>query len=350
MSNVYVFRINYKEWYSTIREELLTKGLLRQGWGGYDMQIDRGYESFKAGWQNHWEKDLPDKTMRSKFNNLSKMLEIEPGDYIVIPKISSKKDYICQDFVIAKCKSKYRFSVLEDAKDFGHIIEVEDCISCGYQKNIWAQNIKSKFIAYQSPLNKVKSVTFIQAVETLVKLKNEKPDEFEIDSPDIVSMIGYGTRTERQPYLESIKTTLQNIGNKEFEKVIGELFEKNGYALIDTNWFDGEGGDVDLIFEGFGKDTLMFDIYSSSTAIMPNIYVQAKKKTGNDAKDIIGVEQLIKMKESISESNSILMVINLTDRFTEGAKTLAEDEGVILVDGMTFASLLVRYGIDVAFA
>ncbi len=348
--SVYVFRINYAEWYSIIREELLNKGLLRQGWGTYDMQVDKGYESFKTGWHDHWGNDIPDKTVYSKYKNLSIMLEIEPGDYIVIPKISTKTDYICQEFIIAKCKSKYRFSVLEEAKDFGHIIEVEDCISCGYKKNIWAQNIKSKFIAYQSPLNRVKSESFVQAVETLVKLKNENPDEFEIDSQDIVSMVGYGTRNERKAYLESIKTSLQNIGNKEFETIIGELFEKNGYALIGNNWYDGEGGDVDLIFEGFGKDTLMFDIFSSSSASMPNIYVQAKKKTGNDAKDIVGVEQLIKMKENIPENNSILMVINLTDRFTEGAKTMAEDEGVILVDGMSFASLLVRYGIDVAFA
>ena len=314
------------------------------------MRIDSGWDTFKAGWQNDWGNYLAEESMYSKFKNLSIMLDIEPGDYIVIPKISATKDYICQDFTIAKCKSKYRFSVLECANDFGHIIEVEDCFSCGYKKNIWTQNIKSKFPAYQSPLNRVKSEAFIQAVKTLVKIQSEHPEELEADSPDIVSMVGYGTRDKRKDYLESIKTTLQNIGNKEFETIIAELFEKNGYALIGNNWYDSEGGDVDLIFEGFGKDTLMLDIFSFSTTCMPNIYIQAKKKTGNDSKDTVGVEQLIKMKTLIPEKNAILMVINLTDGFTKEAKKISEDEGIILVDGMTFASLLVRYGINVDFS
>ena len=80
---------------------------------------------------------------------------------------------------------------------------------------------------------------------------------------------------------------------------------------------------------------------------MPHIYVQAKKKTGKDIGDIVGVDQLVKMEERIPEKNAILMVINLTDEFSDEAKEKADENGIILINGLTFASLLVRYGLEV---
>ena len=37
------------------------------------------------------------------------------------------------------------------------------------------------------------------------------------------------------------------------------------------------------------------------------------------------------------------MVINLTDEFSDQAKEKADENGIILINGLTFASLLVRY-------
>ena len=245
ISNYYVFRINYDDRFKLIRRELVNDHLLRQGWGTYGMALDSSYDTFKAGWQSEWEKDLLDETMRARYNNLSIMLEIEPGDYIIVPKVSVEEEYVCRSFVIAKCKKKYRFDVLAEAED------------------------------------------------------------------------------------------------------IGELFIKNGYTLTDNNWYDGEGGDVDLVFECFNRNTLMYNIYEICDVKMPHIYVQAKKKTGKDAGDLVGVDQLVKMEERIPEKNAVLMVINLTDEFSDAAKEKADENGIILIKGLTFASLLVRYGIEV---
>ena len=258
-----------------------------------------------------------------------------------------EEDYVCRSFVIAKCKKKYRFDVLSEAEDFGHIIEVEDVFSCSYDKNHHAQNIKSKFIAYQSPLNRVRSESFKESVDELVRLHAEQPDEFEKDSTDLISMISRATASARNQYLEQIKSALQKIDNHKFEDIIGELFTKNGYTLTDNNWYDGEGGDVDLVFECFNRNTLMYNIYEICDVKMPHIYVQAKKKTGKDAGDIVGVNQLVKMEERIPEKNAVLMVINLTDEFSDEAKEKADENGIILINGLTFASLLVRYGIEV---
>ncbi len=347
MSNYYVFRITYDDNYKLIRDELIKNHYLRQGWGTYDMAVDSGFDTFKAGWQKHWEKDLPDETMLSRFNNLSIMLEIEPGDYIIVPKVSVEEDYVSRSFLIAKCKEKYRFEVLPEKKDFGHIIEVEDVFSCSYDMNLHSQNIKSKFIAYQSPLNRVRNESFKESVAELVRLHTEQPNEFEKEKTDLISMISRATSSPRNEYLEQIKSALQKIDTHKFEDIIGELFEKNGYTLTDNNWYDKEGGDVDLIFECFNKNTLMYNIFEICDVKMPHIYVQAKKKSGKDYGDIVGVDQLVKMEDSIPEKNAILMVINLTDEFSDEAKEKADDNGIILINGLTFASLLVRYGIEV---
>lgn len=45
----------------------------------------------------------------------------------------------------------------------------------------------------------------------------------------------------------------------------------------------------------------MYNIYEICDVKMPHIYVQAKKKTGQDTGDIVGVDQLVKMEARIPE-------------------------------------------------
>jgi restriction endonuclease Mrr len=160
-------------------------------------------------------------------------------------------------------------------------------------------------------------------------------------------MISQATKEARKQYIDAVKETLQKIDNDKFEKLIKELFEKNGHTCTNTHWYDKKGGDVDLVFEGFGKNTLMYNIYDICDEKMPFVYVQAKKKTGNDREDRVGVSQLLKMKEYIPKENAVMIVINLTEEFSDEAKAQASENGIILINGATFASLLVRYGIDV---
>ncbi len=99
MSNYYVFRINYDDRFKLIRRELVNHHLLRQGWGTYGMALDSSYDTFKAGWQSEWEKDLPDEMMRARYNNLSIMLKIEPGI------ISSYRRSACRRIMCAEASS-----------------------------------------------------------------------------------------------------------------------------------------------------------------------------------------------------------------------------------------------------
>jgi len=343
----FVFRINYDDNFNLIRNELLVHNRLRQGWGTYEMRADQGFETYKLGWQKHWEKDLPDEHMRARYNIISIMNNIIPGDYLIIPKISVENDYVCRSFIIAKCKLGYQFSVLNEVEDFGHYIEVENVFSCSYDKNIHSQAISSKFCAYQSAINTVKNQEFIKAVDELVSMHDSEPVLFEKESIDLLDMVSSATHDERKNYLESIVNALRNLKNHKFEDIISELFRKNGYSAVGNNWYDREGGDVDIVFEAFNENTLMHNIYEICEIEKPHIYVQAKKKTGTDFEDVVGVEQLIQMESIIPEKNAILIVINLTDQFTKDAREKAQENGIILIDGITFASLLVRYGIEV---
>ena len=151
------------------------------------------------------------------------MTEMQPGDYIVIPKTNVKENYVCRSFIIARCKGKYRFEVFEGTEDFGHIIEVENVFSCSYDKNINSQTIAKKFTAYQSPVNRVRNADFIEAVDELVTIHDNEPELFVQESSDLIEMVSSATHNSRKGYLESIVGALRKLENHKFEDIISDL-------------------------------------------------------------------------------------------------------------------------------
>ena len=136
------------------------------------------------------------------------------------------------------------------------------------------------------------------------------------------------------------------LQNSTFEKIIEDLFIKNGYTKVRNNYYDGSGGDVDLVFKAFNTGSLMYDIFKMyDDDISPEIYIQAKKKNGKDLNDIDGINQLIQIAQKDNKPK-VLILINLTDDFTLDAKALAEQFGVVLLNGKAFASLLLRHGLE----
>lgn len=344
----YVFRINYNEHYKTIRSELLNNKL-RQGWGAEEMNIDQDFKRFKEAWRSNWGKeDGSDSLIEKRYKNIKIMTEIKQGDYIIIPKISTKEEFVCRSFIIAKCKKEYQFKELKKINDFGHYLEVEVLFSCRYDMDIDSQLISSKFRAYQSPLNRVKIEDFKNAVNGLIDKYKESPEVFDNECPDLISMIDIGTRKKREGYLKYIVDALRNLNNNKFEDIIADLFEKNGYEVVRKHMYNGKDGDIDIIFNAYNRNTLMHNIYEICDLESPHIYVQAKKKKGIDLNDIYGVKQLIKMRDNeIIENNSIYILISLVDYFTDDTIIEASENGIILINGITFASLLVRHGIEV---
>ena len=50
---------------------------------------------------------------------------------------------------------------------------------------------------------------------------------------------------------------------------------------------------------------------------------------------------------SAPQKGPLGFAICMTDEFSDEAKEKADENGIILINGLTFASLLVRYGIEV---
>lgn len=351
MAKVYVFRINYDDQFETVRKELLAKRL-RQGWGRAGMSVDQDEDGFIAGWKAAYGGD---EGARRKYKIISKMKEMEKGDLIVVPKISAGQPGICwNNMIIAEVIGEYRFEPLilperGGETDFGHIIPVRLRLSCPYDFDNNTRVIASKFRAYQSAVNRVFNEAFSSAVAALMA---QFPDEGLVLGRGISDSdaLNQATAEAGKAYLDSIVDALRRWDNTRFEKVIADLFEQNGYTKIGNNHYDGKGGDVDIQFSAHPADSLMDTIENLLTIetpeIWPEIWVQAKKKTGIDQNDCAGINQLVQMKASDAPAASpVMILISLVDNFTPEAKALAKANNVFLIDGRSFAALLLRYGL-----
>lgn len=338
----YVFRINYAEHYNDLVKELFLNHKLRQGWGCDGMDIRNSLDAFREGWKKAWGGDYDEGKVNKKYRNLRIMLEMQPGDIIVVPKVG-RNDYVCREFTVVRCNAPvYSFSVL--GKDFGHVINVTPLFSCSYDHDDASRTVSAKFKPYQYPINRVYNNDFILAVEKLIEDAEKNPDSLLKEDLTSLGALISPTMEERTRYLKKIVERVNLWNPSQLENVITELFEKNGYIKIDNNRYDKQGGDIDIIFSSFAPNTLMSDVFLLSNSVdMPQIRVQAKKKTGIDLGDTKGVEQLIQMQ---GDEQTINIVINTTDEFSESAKEYA-GKNVVLINGLQFAALLVKYGLDV---
>ncbi len=344
----YVFRItNDPKRRSMLRKELIVNGTLRQGWGAEGMTIMQGCDEFISAWRHIWgDSDASESYMTAKWNNLRIIEEMAAGDIIVIPKLSLDSEDEWSSFtIVRKTDSPYRFEVIADASDFGHIIPVEPIVSFGYIHNDATRVVSAKFKAYQRPVNRVYAEDFCRAVDRLLEEYNSNPQTRFKEDMSPIEALSAPTASAKKDYIKSIVSQINQWQPQQLEKIIEELFTKNGYTKLANNRYDRMGGDIDLIFDAFAPNTFMADIFGFSSSVsMPEIRIQAKNKRAVDTNDMAGVEQLIKMD---GHESSINILINTTENFSDNTKSLAAEKGVILINGTEFASLLIKYGLDI---
>lgn len=343
----YVFRINYDEDYGLICGEL-AEGRLRQGWGGPGLTADQSAEDFLAAAHSAWGTGAGSQGVLRRYRNFRIMLEMRPGDRIVIPKVDLRGTGVWRSFAIAVCgEGGYRFSPIRSADgglDFGHIVPVRPVTSFSYSHNAHSLVVSAKFKAYRSPVNRVYDEGFADAVEQLLQEYEADPESSRQADQTSMEALSAPIAGAKQAYLERIVEQIRSWQPHQMEKVIEELFVKNGYVKLGGNFYDRQGGDIDLIFGGFPPNSLMADIFdlSDSTA-MPEIRVQAKKKRGADLWDVEGIRQLTAMD---GHQSAVNILISTASGFSPEAKAEAARQGVSLVNGLEFAALLVRYGLD----
>jgi len=135
-----------------VRDELISKKILRQGWGFRSLN-DRAYVAA-------YDVD--------RFNILSPMLDIAVGDKIVIPKLSIRPGETKDGkyFTVAVCTKTYDFSLPNNIseKDFGHFIKVDKLTTYDYSAQ---PHISNKLKAYQKAINRIRDTTLISAIVPL---------------------------------------------------------------------------------------------------------------------------------------------------------------------------------------
>lgn len=342
--NYFVFRINYEGHYQTIRHELLD-GRLRQGWGAAGMSVGDGTDegSFAEAWDAAWagEGAAGSNFAARRYRNLSLMRQMQLGDILVIPKVSIKREDGWRYFTIARCTGAYDFRPLE-CNDFGHIIPVETVASFSYDHPI-ARAVTGKFRCYQSPVNRVWNEEWIESINLLLREYEDDPAGCENETVSSLAALSTAAREKTDAYLDALIGIINSWSPSQLEHIIEDLFARNGYEKIGNNHYNRTGGDIDLIFSAYPADTLMGSVTSIGGDIpLPEIRVQAKNKRGQDRNDIKGVNQLLEMP---GKENAINILINTAPDFSDDARQAAE-KNVILINGRQFASLLLKFGMD----
>jgi len=132
--------------------------------------------------------------------------------------------------------------------------------------------------------------------------------------------------------LAKLGTMSPSKGEISFERLCEDLFIKFGYKVIDRNIFDGKGSDTDLLlnYQSTENDTNPFINEDK------RVHVQIKRHSGTT--DAEAVNQILAEieKEPLKEG----IVITLAEDFTAKAKELAEDNGILLINGKRLCEIL----------
>lgn len=324
--SVFLFRIDYTSKY--IKNEI-EKGFLRQGWGteGLNLIDKNGLITHYDNWvQNYpWENDESKK--RSKYNNLLNMLNMEIGDFIVVPKFP---EWI--NFTIFKVNRKYNYNLNNEVKDYGHIIGVdyENKKTFHYQANDESKLIHSKLRAYQSAINNILNEDVKNTVESLFF------KESDMEAQDIAQII----KNSFFKNFNEFNYKLNSLNPYDIEKLVELIFTAAGYKLEDKNHYDREGGDADLVF------SKNFEIISDflDDKNLYQLYIQVKKKLGKDSNEFEGIEQLEKITSTIDSENTFYSKILVsTSTFSEKVQREAKRKNIILIDGKELVKLIIKY-------
>ena len=325
LSNVYVFRISTGNEYK--RKEL-SAGVLRQGWGVENLQLVEkdgtivDENTWIERWPEYWGDD--EKSKRGRYKILKPMLDMKEGDMVIIPKYPD-----WDTLTIAKIKEGYKYDLNEKEGDFGHEvkIDIDKARYFAYNANEHSKLIHSKMRSYQSAINRVHMEKIKKAVMTLSEMESDKTIKD-------ISKIVKSSFFENTKFL---KDKLFDTRPNDIEKLTEEIFTKAGYALISKNSYDRKGGDADLIFQ---KNLDIISEFSSND-VDYRVYVQVKKKQGEDSNPLEGIEQLMKITEK--EEGNFSKVLVSTSEFSKHTQAKAREEDIVLIGGDSLIKLILKY-------
>ena len=339
MENIYNFRFDRNR-RPLVLERLKRDNFLCQGWGGGEQGgLSLLLEGGDFVWQgkrhcNDFARQCMDRYEHLQTTriptNLTHIQLFRDGDWLVVPHLpqNGKVSVHVVDGDFPECYS-YMSS---DPAHLNHRIKIKASYGLDGQVSIYDSRLAPWYGKLQwmrlpvLPKNEYRGI-FSDIIGTLerepdTEFRRSELGDYLAQITERMLVVLHGELKELSPSNSAIS----------FEKVCEQLIVDHGYTVVGRNQFNREGGDIDLRcvrersnltpFEG-GEVTL---------------FVQIKKHTGTT--DVAAVKQLLSMMTDEPEADGCVM--SLADDFTPDAKKLAEDNGVLLLNGDSIRRLLLQ--------
>jgi len=312
----------------------IQNGQLLQGWGIPDTQLLDSDERVKeetwvrrytASAKKVWNEEISIDSAKKRYRILSRMLDLETSDYVVIPKMPS-----WESFVIAKTNGDYTFDMADAEKrktdDFRHVVPITGHKIINYSACAESRYVKKTLRGYQSAVNHVKNEDFIKNIQYLYAFS----DNFEhVDS--VENIFSEMCKETNKTILKKVR----KLPSRDLEKLIKSAFESNGFSTEATNHYDKLGGDADLVA------SLPIPILSDMLDFNLKVFIQAKQKQGKDWDEEKGIDQLIKI--SGEEKFCLRLLVTTAEELSETAKAKADEHDVFIVSNVDTARLLSKF-------
>lgn len=290
---------------------------LSQGWGGgEDGGLDLREEDFVNRTVSRYELG----TTRIP-SNLSRMREFRDGDVLVTPHLP--EDGMVSIHIVNGNFPDCYFYNETDGTHLNHRIALRDSFGLNGEISIYYHTLtawlaKLRWLRYPVLPIPQFNETFLDIVNQMMA---DEPPHFEPSEwSDFLNDCFDQTKDILTEKLRSIPPSGRRAVS--FEGVCEQLLKEEGYEIVKNNWYDRQGGDVDLVCKRSRQDTSIFESGDVT------LFVQIKKHEGET--DEGAVSQVIKMLKKQPEAHGCVM--STADGFTAKAKDLARDYGIVLLD------------------
>lgn len=142
------------KWMEYVRQWLIKKNQTCNGWGGAGMDLRKGLAAFEQGYiAKGWDPNEDEASWRigarRRFKVLKKLLNVKPGDRVIIPRLSVDTPGEGSHFTICTVVKGYSFEPIPQLNDMGHhlTVEPESIFSYSYYENALTEQIAEKINA-----------------------------------------------------------------------------------------------------------------------------------------------------------------------------------------------------------
>jgi len=322
---IYNFRID-RDSRDEIMRRLREESLLSQGWGGGkdgDLRIDR--DDYVIACKNFYR--LASTRIAT---NLTWMREFKDGDIVVTPHLPDNGK-VSIHIINGNFPDCYAY-LEHDESHLNNRFRVKQ--SYGLNGNVDIHNVN--LARWYGKLQWLRlPVLPIQEFETdfqgIIEELRKRPGT-EIGASGLQDFLEKITKDTLDRLRQSLNSISASTSEISFEKICERLVTSTGYRIERRHVYDSAGGDIDL-------RCVRERSYSSPfEAGQTLLFVQVKKHEGNT--DEWSVNQLLKMIEKEPEADGCVM--SLADGFTDEATTLAEKNGILLMNGAEICRLLMK--------